>query len=201
MPEESAVDAEENTMAPRRSSEAGPTWPGWDDVIEMRYKMCLAKEGEDAFVAWLNDQVYPRSFGPNVEIAIACKLRALDFPYVFPYRDVLLCLSSSKDPKKYDRRRETQISKAVRQLGFSVYVPTLHLDGKTSAPGAVPRDHPANTIVAAITKIRHGAEMAAALDTIDADQKLNRQMRRQLGNYFKYALRDMDTLSDLLKEN
>lgn len=190
-------------------AQAGPQWPGWDDVIKVRKQMCEDRAGEDAFLAYISDLIKPRAWPVNAARAIAIRLRSgtdsKKHPDAFPIGDISLVLRGCPGARITKNHTGTQVTENtlshwLRDAGVTVHVPTHHLDGNYSAPGTARSNPPAITTSKALSLVRTAADLLEGLDPTEVAECLDDEMRRQLTAYADDVVNRVTMVFQLLKE-
>lgn len=187
-------------------AQAGPGWPGWDDVIKTRTQMCEGARGEKAFITYISDLIKPRKWQPNAARAIAIRLRTADYPCAFPIRDICIVLNGCAGTRINEdhtgtRVTENQLGQWMREAGALVHYPTQHLDGTYSPPGGARNATSSSGIISkAMAQVRGAAVLLEGLDPAEVAECLDKEMRRQLGAFATDVTSRVNVVHQLLKE-
>jgi hypothetical protein len=188
-------------------SQAGPRWPGWDDVIKTRSQMCNERAGGEAFVRYMNDLIKPRKWAPTAARDIAVRLRGAEYPDAFPLADIITVLNGCPGSRIQPGHTgtaitENQLGRWMRDVNCTVWVPTHHLDGTWSAPASAPRNVPAITISKSLALVRNAAAFLEGLDPTEVALCLDDAvMIKQLRAFRDDVMNRLSLVNEFLKED
>lgn len=190
---------------PVKPRDAGPHWPGWDDVIKARSEMCEAKAGEEKFIEYL-DELFgrPRKWEPNAAHGVAMRLRSAPRGLAFPLGDIITVLDGCPGSRviashKGTKITQNQLGHNLRNAGVVLVLPTRHLNGTYSA-SAVGANRCATTIAKALALVRTAADQLGGLPPAEVLDALDDKMRKQFAEFGDDVVAPVNNMLKLLKE-
>ena len=190
---------------PVKPKDAGPQWPGWDDVIKTRSEMCEGKAGEEAFVDYLDDLFgAQRKWEPNAAHGIAIRLRSAPHGHAFPLGDIVTVLNGCPGSRvtvshKGTKITQNQLGHSLRAAGVVLVLPTRHLDGTYSA-SAVGGNRYATITAKALAMVRSASELLEGLPPAEVLEALDPGMRKQLVDFGDKVVAPVNNMLKLLRE-